>query len=253
MRKGKTITVFNRRGGVGKTATAHAVGTGLRLQGYKVLLVDLDSQSNLTYDMGVTNNPLGSMEVLTGTATAKEAILKTENGDILPAKANLSAADTVLTELGKEYKLKEALEPLQSEYDYIIIDTPPTLGILSVNALTASDRVIVPVQAEVHSLQGISLLNETISTVQKYTNPNLRISGILITRYDKRTILSQQMKENLEEISKQLTTIVFKEPIRECISIKEAQAVQESIFTYAPKSNAAADYKALLEELKEVL
>ena len=247
--KRKVIAVVNRRGGVGKTATAHALGAGLRERGFKVLFVDLDSQSNLTFDLGAKAQALTTMEVLTGTASAEEAIQKTQGGDIIPANPNLAIADTALEGTGKEYRLREALEPLAGQYDYCIIDTPPALGVLTVNALTASHSAIIPAQAEVHSLQGIGLLYDTLKAVQKYTNPALSVKGILITRYNGRAILSRDMRSNLEDTAKKLGTKVFETPIRECTAIKEAQATQRDIFSYAPRSNAAADYTALLEEI----
>lgn len=241
------IAIVNRRGGVGKTATAHAIGAGLARKGYKTLFVDLDSQCNLTFDLGGKTGPLTSMEVLSGTATALEAIQHTAGGDLIPASPSLAVADTTITGTGKEYRLKEALEGL--DYDYIIIDTPPALGVLTVNALTAGHSAIIPAQAEVHSLQGIGLLYEVIQAVQKYTNPALTIRGILITRYNGRAILSRDMKDNLEATAKELGTKVFTTPIRECTAIKEAQATQSDIYSYAPKSNATADYTALIKEI----
>lgn len=245
----ETIAVVNRRGGVGKTATAHALGAGLILKGNKVLFVDLDSQSNLSYDLGVTKPDISAMDVLTGEATAEQAILHTQQGDLIPASEDLATADTAITGTGKEYRLQEALQPLKEMYDYIIIDTPPALGTLTVNALTACAGAIIPAQAEIHSLQGIGLLNDAIEAVKKYCNRDLYIKGIVITRYNGRTVLSKDMRDNLEAIAAQLHTKVFKEPIRECISIKEAQAAQQSIFEYAPRSNAARDYMALIDEL----
>lgn len=243
------IAVVNRRGGVGKTATAHALGAGLILKGNKVLFVDLDSQSNLSYDLGVTKPDISAMDVLTGEATAEQAILHTPQGDLIPASEDLATADTAITGTGKEYRLQEALQPLKEKYDYIIIDTPPALGTLTVNALTACAGAIIPAQAEIHSLQGIGLLNDAIEAVKKYCNRDLYIKGIVITRYNGRAVLSKDMRDNLEAIAAQLHTKVFKEPIRECISIKEAQAAQQSIFEYAPRSNAARDYMALIDEL----
>lgn len=247
----ETIAIVNRRGGVGKTATAHAIGAGLALKGYKTLFIDLDSQCNLTFDVGAKTAPLTSMEVLSGTATAKEAIQHAQGGDIIPASPSLAVADSTLEGTGKEYRLKEALEPIAGEYDYIIIDTPPALGVLTVNALTACNSAIIPAQAEVHSIQGIGLLYEAIRAVQKYTNHALAIKGILITRYNGRAILSRDMKENLETTAKELGTKVFTTPIRECTAIKEAQATQSDIYSYAPRSNATADYTALIQDILE--
>lgn len=247
----KTIAITNRRGGTGKTVTAHALGAGLARRGYRVLFIDLDSQCNLSWDLGARPARLSSMEVLSGTATALEAIQHAAGGDIIPASPSLAIADTAIDGTGKEYRLKEALEPIAGAYDFCILDTPPALGVLTVNALTAAASAIIPAQAEVHSIQGIGLLYEAIRAVQKYTNPALRISGILVTRYNGRAILSRDMKGNLEATAKDLGTKVFGTPIRECTAIKEAQASQVDIFAYAPKSNAAADYTALIDEIEK--
>lgn len=247
----KTIAIVNRRGGVGKTATAHALGAGLRKKGYKVLFIDLDSQTNLTYDAGIVNAKLSAMDMLTGRATAEQVIIQTEKGDIIPGSQTLAAADIVITQKGKEYKLKKALEPVQSKYDFAIIDTPPALGNITTNALTAADAAIIPAQAEIHSLQGIGLLYETITAVRKHTNPALMIDGILLTRYNGRAVISKDMRDNLEDLAQSLKTKLYKTPIRECISLKEAQAMQQDIFSYAPRSNAAKDYTAFINEFLE--
>lgn len=245
----KVIAIVNRRGGVGKTATAHALGAGLCDRGYKVLFVDLDSQTNLTYDTGAQPGKHTSMDILTGDAKAPDTIIKTNKGDIIPASPALSGADILLTGNNKEYRLKEALQPLKDTYDYVVIDTPPALGTIAINALTASDMAVIPAQAEVHSLQGIGLLSEIIGAVRQRTNPDLQIDGILLTRYNGRAIISKDMKDNLEAIARNLNTRVYKTPIRECISIKEAQALRQDIFTYANKSNASKDYNAFIDEL----
>ena len=243
------VAIVNRKGGVGKTATAQALGAGLIKKGCSVLYIYLDSQTNLTYGLGADAGGLSSMDVLTGEATAQEAIQHTPQGDVIAGAEALAGADAAIDGTGKEYRLKEAIAPIAGEYDYIIIDTPPALGVLTVNALTACNSAIIPAQAEVHSLQGIGLLYETIRAVQKYTNPALTIKGILITRYNGRAILSRDMKSNLEAIARELGTRVFNTPIRECTAIKEAQAKQTDIYSYTPKSNATADYTALLDEI----
>lgn len=242
----QVVAVVNRRGGVGKTVTAHALGAGLKQKGKKVLYIDLDSQMNLTYDTGAENTEPTAMEMLTRQVSASETIAHTAQGDIIPASAELSTADIAITETGKEYRLKEAIDGLK--YDFIIIDTPPALGILTTNALTAADRVIIPAQAEIHSLQGIGLLKDTLDAVRKYTNPKLKIDGILLTRYNSRAIISQDMRTDLEEMAKQMQTRVYDAPIRECTAIKEAQALQQDIFTYAPRSNAAKDYSMFITQ-----
>lgn len=246
----EVYTVANRRGGVGKTATAHALGAGLTKRGYRVLYIDLDSQCNLSYDLGIQGElQYSSLDVLEGRATASEAILETEGGEIIPASPDLATADRIIDGVGKEYRLKEALEPIARNYDYIIIDTPPALGVLTVNALTASSRVIIPAQAEIHSLQGIDQLYGTIEAVKHFTNKKLKIEGVLLTRYIARSIISRDMKDNLEALAKEIGSKTFATPIRECSAIKEAQATQTDIYSYAPRSNASKDYEALVEEI----
>jgi chromosome partitioning protein len=245
----EVIAIVNRKGGVGKTATAQALGAGLIKKGCSVLYIDLDSQTNLTYGLGADAGGLSSMDVLAGDATAQEAIQHTQQGDVIAGAEALAGADAAIDGTGKEYRLKEALEGLQ--YDYCIIDTPAALGTLTVNALTAADSVIIPVQAEVYSLQGIGQLSKTIETVKKYCNRNLYIRGILITRYNGRAIISRDMQSNLEDAAAQLKTRLYSTPIRECVSIKEAQASQQDIYSYAPRSNAAKDYAAFIEEFTE--
>lgn len=245
----EAIAIVNRKGGVGKTATAQALGAGLIRKGCSVLYIDLDSQTNLTYGLGADAAGLSSMDVLAGDATAQEAIQHTQQGDVIAGAEALAGADAAIDGTGKEYRLKEALEGLQ--YDYCIVDTPAALGTLTVNALTAADSVIIPVQAEVYSLQGIGQLSKTIEAVKKYCNRNLYIRGILITRYNGRAIISRDMQSNLEEAAQQLKTRLYSTPIRECVSIKEAQAQQQDIYSYAPRSNAAKDYAAFIEEFTE--
>lgn len=243
------LAIVNRRGGVGKTATAHAIGAGLAHLGYKILFIDLDSQTNLTYDLAADQSRYSAMDLLTGAAKAKQVIQHKDKWDLIPASPALATADALITTTGKEYRLAEALEPISGLYDYCIIDTPPALNILTVNALTAATGAIIPAQAEIHSLQGIGLLNETISQVRRYCNKALQILGIVITRYNGRAILSRDMKTNLEAVADQLGTKVYSTTIRESIALKEAQASQEDIFTYAIRSNAAKDYAALLAEI----
>lgn len=247
----EVIAIINQKGGVGKSTTANAIGAGLSLKGFKILYIDLDAQGNLSYTMGAGNSSLSSLEVLNKTATAAQATQQTEQGNIIPASPALAGADTVITAVGKEYRLKEAIEPLKEEYDYIIIDTPPALGILTINALTACTGAVIPAQADIYSLQGISQLHSTIQTVRQYCNPSLMVKGIVLTRYSSRAILSREVAEMIEETAKRLDTKLYKTAIRENIAVKESQARQQDIFTYSPKSNAAEDYKALVDEIIE--
>ena len=245
----EVVAIVNRKGGVGKTATAQALGAGLARKKKKVLYIDLDSQTNLSYGLGADPEGLNSMDVLTGEATAAEAIQHTPQGDVIAGSEALAGADAAIDGTGKEYRLKEAIDGLQ--YDYIIIDTPAQLGTLTVNALTAANSVVIPVQAEVYSLQGIGQLSKTIEAVKKYCNRDLYIRGILITRYNGRAVISKDMQSNLKDAAEQLKTKLYSTPIRECVSIKEAQAIQQDIYTYAPRSNAAKDYEAFINEFTE--
>ena len=164
----KTLAIINQKGGVGKSTTALMLAAGLSLKGFSVLSIDLDAQSNLTYTAGAKTDGATALGVLTGEIKAGDAVQHTESGDIIPASKALAGADAFITDTGKEYRLKEALEPVAGQYDYIIVDTPPALGILTINALTACNSVIIPAQADIYSLQGIEQLAETMKPVKKY-------------------------------------------------------------------------------------
>ena len=242
-------SIINQKGGVGKSTTALAIGAGLSLKGYSVLYVDLDAQGNLSYTMGADTQGYNAMGVLQRPETAKAEVQHTDQGDIIASSPALAGADAVITETGKEYRLKEALESLREIYDYCIIDTPPALGILTVNALTACSGVIIPAQADIYSLQGISQLNNTLQTVKRYCNPELSILGIVLTRYNGRAIIRREVAEMLEQTARGLNTKLYNSRIRECTALVEAQATKQNIYNYAPRSNAAADYKALVAEI----
>ena len=245
----KTMAVVNQKGGVGKSTTAAALSGGLRLCGRRVLAVDLDAQGNLSHTLRARPCPGKSiLEVLLGMVPAREAVQATDSGDLLPASKGLSGADAFLSETGKEYRLREALEPLGEEYDYCVIDSPPALGIATVNALTAADMAIVPAQADIYSLQGVEQLAATVETVRRYCNPGLKVDGILLTRYSPRSVLSREVRELMDRLAQRLGTRLYQASIREAIAVKEAQISRENLFTYAPGSNVAGDYRAFLEE-----
>lgn len=247
----ESIAVINQKGGVAKTTTAHAIAAGLAKEGYRVLMVDLDGQQSLTTVTGAKAGGYTALEILTRKAKAAQAVVRTDSGDIIPASDGLGAADTLLKETGREYRLKEALKPVSKEYDYCVIDCPPSLGILTINALTAATTCIVPAQADFLSLQAIGQLQQTIKAVRSYTNRDLKVKGIVITRYSSRAVLSRDAVDMIEAKARDLNTKVFETKIRECVSLKEAQAVRQSIFDYAPRSNGAKDYKALIAEIIE--
>ncbi|MDO5112239.1 MAG: ParA family protein [Clostridia bacterium] len=243
-------TIINQKGGVGKSTTAHALGWSLVRRGNRVLFVDLDSQSNLSFSLRANTDLPTSMDVLTGEVPIQNAIQPLSEGAfVLPAGLGLALAEQNMTGVGTEYRLKEALDAVKADYDYIIIDTPPALGILTVNALTASTRAIIPAQADIYSFQGISQLYKTIMTVKKYCNPDIMVSGILLTRYSPRAILSRDVADMLSTTAGQINTKLFDATIREAVSVKEAQANQVDVYEYSPKSNVALDYEAFTEEL----
>lgn len=241
--------VINQKGGVGKSTTAHALGWALKRRGFRVLFVDLDSQGNLTFSLRAEGEGPTAMEVLSGEANIQEAIRNIGGADALPSGLGLALAEQNMTGVGTEYRLKEALDTVREAYDYIIIDTPPALGILTVNALTACTKAIIPAQADIYSFQGVSQLYKTIMTVKRYCNPGLEVAGILLTRYSPRAILSRDVADMLSQAAEQAHTKLFEATIRETVAVKEAQANQQDVYEYSPKSNVAQDYEAFTEEL----
>ena len=252
----KIISVTNQKGGVGKTTTTGALLCGIAAKGNKVLGVDLDPQGSLGFSLGVDIERGSSVyEVLRGDADIIEAIkpAAVETLDILPSNILLSGADLEFNRSGREYLLKNALEPVMNKYDYIIIDTPPALNILTVNSYTVADRLIIPMAPDILSLLGISQIKETINNVQKYYNPHLKLLGILLVKYNRRTNLSREVEELAIQIAKQLDTVVLEVKIRNSIAVAESPAHAESVLTYAPRSNAAMDFARLVDYVMEEL
>ena len=243
----QTITINSRKGGSGKTSTAHSLGAGLKRKGYRVLYVDLDSQANLTFVTGADpTEERNSFQLLKGKSVKP---VETPVGDIIPAVEELSRADLEITDTGKEYRLREALDGFSSKYDFCIVDTPAALGTLSINALTASNKVIIPTQAEIFGLQGIEQLQDAIQAVRKYCNRDLQVFGILLTRFQGRGILARELKETLEAVADQMQTSLLDPPVRECTALREAATLKQDIFTYAPRSNGAKDYMTIVENI----
>lgn len=238
------ISIINQKGGVGKTTTAQNLTAGLRLQNKKVLLLDLDAQCNLTLLQQATKNTHNILDVLTGKVKIDEAI---EN-DFIAGSKNLVLLQN---KSGMESVLKNILSMMKNNYDYVIIDTPPALGIITLNALTASNSIIIATTADLLPMQGLVDLYKTVQAIQKTSNKNLSIKGILITRFNKRTILGKSMLNSLIDIAKRLNTKVFNTTIRDSISIKESQAKMTDIFKYARYSTAGRDYRALVKEILE--
>lgn len=244
----ETIVILSRKGGVGKTATAHALGAALMERKKRVLFIDADGQSNLTLTLKADEEQNNLYDVLSKESTIKKAIQETENGYIIPGNEMLQAADITLKGADKNLILREELKEVSKQFDYCIIDTPAALGVVTMNCLVAADKIIVPLQADIYSLQGIARMVEALETVKERCGSKAIISGFLVTRYNARTVLSKQMLEDLEKIAKNLKTKVYKSKIRECTAIKEAALQQTDIYSYAPGSNAAKDYREFVEE-----
>jgi chromosome partitioning protein len=251
----KIITFANQKGGVGKTTTAHIVSIGLVKRGYKVLACDLDPQANLTSVLGVdTNGDVVSIyDLFEGDCEIGDAIVKTESGpDLLVGSLMLSGADRKYSATGNEYKIKEALEPIRDNYDFIIIDTPPALGVMSLNALAATDYLTVVMTPDYFSGKGLGQLKQTVETTKKYlNNPSLKINGLLLTRCD-RTNLSGMITEDMTEIANSLESKIYESKIRQGVAIRESQYLESSI--YDMKDTAVLDdYNDFIDELlKEV-
>jgi chromosome partitioning protein len=246
----KVITVINQKGGVGKTTTAHAIGAWLQAkQNKKILFLDLDQQGNLTYATGASNSNYNTLEVLVAGRLLDDKVQQTKSGfNVIPSTPSLANVDAVLSQTGKEYRLKEALKDLNS-YDFVVIDTPPSLNIITINALTASDYAVIPAQADIFSLQGITQLGQTIDAVKRYTNKDLKVLGIVLTKHNTRSILSRDLQKVITDTAIQLHTKVYTQYIREAVAVREAQAMKQDIFSYDPKNNATQDYDALMLEI----
>lgn len=246
----KVISISNQKGGVGKTTTTCSLAAGLKKKGFRVLAVDLDPQGNLGFSVGADTETSATIyDVLKGEIRTQFAIQKLSCMDVIISSILLSGIELEFTNTGREFLLKEALRPVEDLYDYILLDTPPALGILTINAFTASDTIIVPMLSDIFSLQGIAQLYETVERVKTYCNPNLCIGGILLTRFNPRTLLSREIRGTAELIARDLNIRLFDTFIRTSVAASEAQSVQKSIFDYAPENNIAQDYRAFIDEL----
>lgn len=246
----RIVAVANQKGGVGKTTTTHALTAGLANKGYKVLGIDLDPQGNLSAACGTKNYNVPTVyELMKQDAVPEETIQHMGGGyDIIPANIMLAGAEQELSQTGKEHRLKEAVSPVIGNYDFIIIDTPPSLGVLTVNAFTFATDILIPTTAGIFATTGISQLNETVKSVQKYCNPNVQIMGILFTRFNPRANISRQIKELTEQIGQYIAAPIYHAYIRSAVAVEEAQANKTDIFDYAEKSTVSEDYKAFIEE-----
>ncbi len=246
------ISISNQKGGVGKTTTTCNLAAGLVKKGYRVLIIDMDPQGNLGFCVGAETETSATIyDVLKGDVKTQFAIQKTDTADVIISSILLSGIELEFTNTGREYLLKEAIKPILENYDFILLDTPPALGILTINAFTASDIIVVPMLSDIFSLQGISQLYETVERVKKYCNPNLTIAGILLTKFNPRTLLGREIRGTAELIAKDLNIRVFDTYIRTSVAASEAQSVQQNILDYSPRNNIAKDYLKFTDELLE--
>jgi len=240
------IAFSNHKGGVGKTTSTVSIGAGLSKLNQKVLLVDLDPQGNLSQSLGI-NASSKNLYGFVRNHYPIEPIKVIKNLDILPSNIDLAGLEIELnTEPGREYVIKELLSSFSSSYDFILIDCPPSLGLLTLNAFTAATRIIIPLQAEYLAMHGLSKLMEVISKIQSRINPNLQVEGVIITQFDKRKILN---KDIATTVGKHFGNKVFKTYIRDNVALAEAPSSGLDIFRYSPNSNGAEDYLHLSKEI----
>ena len=248
---GRMIAIGNQKGGVGKTTTTVNLGAALAFQGKKVLIIDMDSQGNATSGLGIERADVKQSvyEVLVDQIEAAGAILPTsrENLWILPSTLQLAGAEIELaTADHRESRLKQAIEPIKDDYDYVLVDCPPSLGQLSLNAFTASDTILIPVQCEYYALEGLSQLLNTIRLVQRTYNKNFRIEGVLLTMLDARTNLGYEV---VEEVRKYFQEKVYQTIITRNVRLSEAPSYGQSVIDYDPKSRGAEMYMDLAKEV----
>ncbi|MEJ8606928.1 ParA family protein [Riemerella anatipestifer] len=246
---GKIIGIANQKGGVGKTTTSTNLAAALGVLEKKVLIIDADPQANATSGLGIEEVQYSTYNLLEHSVTARECIVPTSspNLDIIPSHIDLVAAEIELVDRdNREYMLKQALEEVKDDYDYIIIDCAPSLGLITVNALTSADSVIIPIQCEYYALEGLGKLLNTIKNVQNIHNPNLDIEGLLLTMYDGRLRLSNQV---VEEVNTHFPDMVFETVINRNVRLSEAPSFGESILMYDAESKGAIQYIQLAEEV----
>jgi chromosome partitioning protein len=247
--RARVIAVANQKGGVAKTTTVHSLGTALVERGLRTLVIDLDPQACLTWSTGTDPDALDRSlhDVLLGRASAAEVLVKVDDLHLLPATIDLAGAEVhLLSKTGREYAVKKAIAPLLDSYDAVLIDCAPSLGILTINGLTAAAEVLVPLQCETLSHRGVGQLLETIDDVRSYTNADLVVRGVIATMYDGRTKLANEM---IAAVREQYALEVLEPPIPKSVKVAEAPGRGRSILTHSPSSKAAIAYRAIAEQV----
>ncbi|MCO6491333.1 MAG: ParA family protein [Phaeodactylibacter sp.] len=243
---GKVISLLNHKGGVGKTTSVINIGAAMVELGKRSLLIDLDPQANLTLSLGAARPPQTIYEAMRGESELMPLPVK-ENLDVIVSTLDLSGAEMeLINEAGREFILRELLSPLREEYDFIIIDCPPSLGLLTLNALTSSDYVIIPLQTEFLALQGLAKIKQVIQKVKLRLNKGLEIGGVIATMYDSRKVLNRDV---VETIKKYFGDLVFETMIRDNVALAEAPSQRKDIFDYSRSSAGAEDYLSLCKEI----
>ena len=250
----KTVSISNIKGGVGKTTTAAVLAVGLAEKGYKVLLVDSDPQTNLTMCfLQEQTDELSSLYDIYGDGESIDDVKVPvrDNLDLIIGDFELCNADIQFTKAGRLKMLKKAIKSIDGEYDFVIIDTPPNLGVLSLNAFIASDYMVVPMSVDSFSLKGVRLLKETLDDVADETEKELPVAGILLTKYNSRTNVSKLIEKSLNSAAGLLGTKVFGNRIRQAVVVQESQIAKEDLFSYSPNAKVAEDYKGFIDEFLE--
>lgn len=250
----KIISISNIKGGVGKTTTASVLAVGLVERGYRVLLIDSDPQTNLTmcFIQEQTDEKPSLYHVYSnGEAVDNVKMTIKDNLDLIIGDFELCNADMQFTKAGRLKMLKKAIKNIDGEYDFVIIDTPPNIGILSLNAFISSDYVLVPMSADSFSLKGIRLLKQTLDDVTDETEKELPVAGILLTRYNSRTNVSKLLEKSLNSVATLLDTELFRNRIRQAVVLQESQIAKEDLFSYAPNAKVSKDYRGFIDEFLE--
>ena len=250
----KIVSISNIKGGVGKTTTAAVLAAGLAEKGYRVLLIDSDPQTNLTMCfLQEQTDELSSLYDIYGDGESIDDVKVPvrDNLDLIIGDFELCNVDIQFTKAGRLKMLKKAIKSIDGEYDFVIIDTPPNLGVLSLNAFIASDYMVVPMSVDSFSLKGVRLLKETLDDVADETEKELPVAGILLTKYNSRTNVSKLLEKSLNSAAGLLGTKVFGNRIRQAVVVQEGQIAKEDLFSYSPNAKVAEDYKGFIDEFLE--